>query len=140
MEVRFLPLTWATSRGRDTYGYNVCRLDDSTTDTRFRCSGGGYDLIGTVFGNWLESVHQESLLTLRDRFDSWSRETGFVRQENNPARLYGATYYPAKNRVSLDGACGVESMRAIAEAIGVSVTRSYNRRGHTNGFFVSWGA
>lgn len=42
--IKRLALSWSVSRGRDTYGYNICRLDDTSTGERFKCMGGGYDM------------------------------------------------------------------------------------------------
>jgi hypothetical protein len=118
MKTTFLALSWAVSRGADTYGYNICRLDDSDTDKRYRCMGGGYDMIGTVFGNWLKTRFADRL-----------------------AAADIAKYYGARKRddgsISLDGACGLESMLDIAKVIGLSTTRTSNRKGHTTGFIVT---
>lgn len=50
---RFLALKWTVSRARDTHGYNVVTLTDTSTDRSFRAIGGGYDMEGTVFAEWL---------------------------------------------------------------------------------------
>ena len=121
-QINHLSLSWSVSKGANTYGYNICRLDDRNNGKRFRTIGGGYDMIGTVFGEWLETYYQKELLKIKDG--------GF----------YGMTYRADKNRVSLDGACGIESMIRIAEAIGLEVERDYitkgRRRGETIGWFV----
>lgn len=65
--IKRLALSWSVSRGRDTYGYNICRLDDTSTGDRFKCMGGGYDMQGTVFGEWLAANYQPELLALKDR-------------------------------------------------------------------------
>ncbi len=41
----YLAVRWSTSRGRDTYGYNICSVTDQATSKRYSCKGGGY---GTV--------------------------------------------------------------------------------------------
>ena len=64
MKINHLSISWSISRGRDTYGYNICRLDSRQSGSRYRCSGGGYDMIGTVFGNWLEAEYQRELVEL----------------------------------------------------------------------------
>jgi hypothetical protein len=113
----YLSLSWSTSRGADTYGYNICRLD---ADKRYRCMGGGYDMVGTVVANWLKERYQERLVA------AGSAVTG----------LYGAR--KQSWGVSLDGACGLECMIQIAEAIGIRITQNYNRRARrTDGFFVT---
>jgi hypothetical protein len=54
MNSTHLNISWSVSRGQDTYGYNICRLDDTRTGKRYHLNGGGYDMIGTVLGDWLE--------------------------------------------------------------------------------------
>ena len=121
-QINHLSLSWSVSKGANTYGYNICRLDDRNNGKRFRCLGGGYDMIGTVFGEWLEYYYQAELLKIKD------------------CDFYGLMYLADKNKVSLDGACGIESMIRIAEAIGLEVERDYiatgRRRGETVGWFV----
>lgn len=122
----YLAITWSISRGQDTYGYNICRLDDTQTGKHYRCMGGGYDMIGTVVGQWLEDQFQHRLqrLDLSDA-DGWSSR-----------RHYGAI--PGKDgSVHLDGACGIESMRSLAEAIGIETKWVGNQRGKTIGFMAS---
>ena len=137
---RWLKLSWSISRGRDTYGYNICRLDDLDTGQRYRCMGGGYDMVGTVFADWLQSTHQGRLI----KFFAATDQSKIKPYGNPSAELlqhvdyYGMTYWPAE-RISLDGVCGLESMIRIAEAIGVSVDKQYNRRANrTDGFFTFW--
>lgn len=123
----YLTISWAISRGHDTYGYNICRLDDTQTGKRYRCLGGGYDMLGTVVGQWLEDLFQRQLrcLDLSDA-EVWSSR-----------RHYGAI--PGKSgHVHLDGGCGIDSMRRITEAIGVDLKWVGNKRGHTVGFIASW--
>lgn len=138
MNITHLSLSWSTSRGRNTYGYNICRLDDRNTGKRYKCSGGGYDMVGTVFGDWLADTHQVELLKIKDRAHY---RYGTGEPQNSPANsLYGMAYDVQKGRVSLDGACGIESMIRIAEAIGLEVQREYQKtgrnRGETLGYYV----
>lgn len=123
----YLAVSWAISRGRDTFGYGICRLDDTLTDVRYRCMGGGYDMVGTVVGQWLEDLFQPQLqlLDLSDA-EGWSSR-----------RHYGAI--PGKDGyVHLDGGCGLESMRSLAEAIGVDLKWVGNRHGNVAGFIATW--
>lgn len=149
VQTNFLALSWATSRGRDTYGYNICRLDDRETGQRFRCMGGGYDMIGTVLGQWLSTTYGDRLkdiahlaaaVYLYDADGKYQER----REGTNPDRLYGlwseyvAVHAPANlRRVSMDGACGVSSMLRIAEALGLSLSCVTNRKGHTTGYMVT---
>lgn len=59
-----LYIKWGTSRGRDTYGYTTCTLSENGRKIT-GCNGGGYDMRGTVFGNWLASAYRDRLLKLK---------------------------------------------------------------------------
>ena len=136
-KIHRLDLSWAISKGRDTYGLNIARLDDSISGKRYRTCGTGYDMIGTVLADWFEDQYQNKLIELVqsnvDKLEvysaacpAWQKVKGF----------YGMTYHPNENRVSLDGACGVESILCIIEACGFEVQRSRNKKGHTTAFHV----
>lgn len=116
-----LALSWSISKGRDTYGYNICRLDSSDSGKRYRCMGGGYDMIGTVVADWLVAEHQDKLRTLV---------------------LSGQTFYGMYDRqsggIGIDGACGINTVERIAQACGIELQRLSNRRGNTVGFIASW--
>lgn len=140
MKINHLSISWSISRGRDTYGYNICRLDSRQSGKRYRCSGGGYDMIGTVFGDWLESEYQAELVELVSRLPLEScgySVAGYrrVKEEIKP-RFYGLTVRP-DGSVSLDGACGQSSMTRIAEALGLEIQWEGNKKGHTIGYFVA---
>lgn len=168
MKTFYIALTWSVSKGCDTYGYNICRLDvpgyavqvpptPTPTPThnwikpkRYRCSGGGYDMIGTVVGDWLQDRYQDRLLKLaqapsRIATFLYRDEVGDLQRLKESADrknvLYATTFYPANRKketyVSLDGACGIESIRIVAEAIGVKLNSTTNRKGHTDGFIVT---
>lgn len=48
----FAEFKWTVSRGRDTYGYNICTLYVDGLRVA-RCNGGGYDMKGTCYGDFL---------------------------------------------------------------------------------------
>lgn len=132
----WLSISWSTSRGADTYGYNIIRLDDRNTDERFRCMGGGYDMQGTVFGKWLQNTFQAELLKMAtDKKSEWEdcqySASGYFKIPS----LYGLDIKGEK--ITLDGACGLDCMIRIAESIGLEITRKYSKKGRLNGFFVA---
>lgn len=140
-QINHLVITWSISRGRDTYGYNICRLDDRETGKRYRCNGGGYDMIGTVFGDWLEDYYQDDLMakvkelmTNPEAFEDCGYSVSGYLKFND---LYGMTYNTHKGKVELDGGCGISSMIHIAEALGLEVQREGNKKGHTTGYYVT---
>jgi len=81
---------------------------------------------GTVFGEWLESEHQQELRALKpaDAIPYGSCE-GYTQAPRNirgaSSGLYGIVWRP-DGSASLDGACGFESMRSLAEHIGLEVS------------------
>ncbi len=143
MKITHLTLSWSTSRGRDTYGYNIARLDDMTTGKRYRCNGGGYDTQGTVFADWLTDVHQDRLQAIADRAASMHSKESRYQSLDGSGRLYGMHLNIDTGRISIDGACGLESVISIAKAAGLEVQSEYDRRprsrGTLLGFYVSKG-
>lgn len=58
-----LYIKWGTSRGRDTYGYTTCTLREN--GEKIAACNGGYDMRGTVFGNWLARTYTDRLRKLK---------------------------------------------------------------------------
>ncbi len=114
-----LKFKWTVSRGRDTYGYNICSLWIDRQKV-LSCNGGGYDMQGTTLGNWMEEEFQGQLRKLPANYGSGDNLKGF----------YGLSFYNpitkqrqhrfSKNvdRAGLSGACGFSSMERILNAIG----------------------
>lgn len=131
-----LQISTSTSRGRDTYGYTIVRLDDTTTGKRYRCMGGGYDMVGTVFADWLQETQQDRLQAIAGQaytmVDTRGRHTN-----GEPSSFYGMTHLAHQQTVSLDGACGLESIRRIADAVGLEVRQLVSKRGRVTGFVVT---
>lgn len=141
-----LSLSWSTSKGRDTYGYNICRLDDEATGKRYKTCGGGYDMVGTILGEWLVDVMQEELKAIADRaYYSFKQGECKAIQTNNVTGLYGMYAYYNEDgsvkKVSIDGAFGESSIIKIAEALGLIVEyKTEKKRGKGAvrvGFYVS---
>ena len=135
-ETEYLSVKWTISKARDTYGYNVVTLRDKSGH-KYVANGGGYDMTGTVFAAWLQENHQDELL---DEHNSAHVIYVDGHRTENPSGHYGMTAYNDSEgkalHVYLDGACGLESIRRIAEAIGVSVRSTHDRKGNTTGFMV----
>lgn len=135
-----LALSTSVSKGRDTYGYTIVRLDDTNKGERFKCMGGGYDMVGTVFAEWLVANYQDRLLTLKDRANYQVLLSGRKTADRDDS-IYGMTYHEKDNRVHVDGACGIDCVLKIADLIGLDVERDYiakgRRRGETIGYYVS---
>lgn len=106
-----LRIRWGVSRGRDTYGYNICTLFVNGVKVA-SCNGGGYDMVGTVLGEWMMETFQQRLTQLSRKFYGLR----FVR----PDRKDSGTEVPDKDHTIavLDGACGDSCMREVLKAIG----------------------
>jgi len=136
----YLAVKWTVSRGRDTYGYNICTIRDQETGKAFRCRGGGYDMLGTSLAEWMVATYPGRLLTISNRAYS-----AYLRDGETSTRvaggaddcLYGMTSYPDKNCVSVDGACGEGSVQKIAQAIGLDLARTWDKKANTTGWIVT---
>ena len=96
----YLSFKWTVSRGRNTYGYNICSLYVNGKKVT-SCNGGGYDMKGTCLGDWIEKEFQEEVKKL------------------DPKKFYGLMEYDGK--MIVDGACGFNSMERIVEGLGYTL-------------------
>jgi len=62
-----ITITWGTSRGRDSYGYTTAVLRDGNGKKVASTCGGGYDMRGTVVGDWLARTFPNELLKLKEK-------------------------------------------------------------------------
>lgn len=130
MSSTYLAVAHSTSRGYETMGYPIVRVTDQNTGQSFRTMGGGYDMLGTVFADWLQATFQDRLMS----------ELGAMTREELSRQHYGARHIflaDGSELITLDGACGQNSIERIARAIGLQVRHTWNRRGHTTGFMVT---
>ena len=118
-----LTFKWTVSRGRNTYGYNICTLyaDGYKVST---CNG-GYDMAGTCLGEWIKLAFRNYLKRL------------------TPSNYYGLSFYKPGKRyrplkhwrpgciVKIDGACGFSSMKSILAELGFYLTRLESRANMT---------
>lgn len=63
MKTYNLEYKWTVSKGRYTYGYNICSLYVDG-HKRASCNGGGYDMQGTCLGNWIANRFPDRLMGL----------------------------------------------------------------------------
>jgi hypothetical protein len=130
MTTKQLHFKWTVSRGRDTYGYNICTLLVDGEKVGKTC-GGGYDMQGTAFAEWLQGEYQAELIRLNNdkginvRIPDNTYETskGVIRRYSLPG-FYGMSLHvnpDSSVKVYLDGGCGMESMKTIAEALGITL-------------------
>ena len=107
------------SRGRNTYGYNICSLWVNGRK-QTSCNGGGYDMQGTCLAEYIKANYQDRLIKLKANYGSGDRGKGF----------YGLSFYKNHKRrrassegaeIYLDGACGFSSIERIATKIGLKL-------------------
>ncbi len=127
MENYYLKIKVTTSRARDTYGWNIVTLWDD--DVRYSTKGGGYDMFGTVIGDWLFTKYKNRLISNVIPVD-------YDKDVQDEKASYG--FFHKNGKFWLDGACGFECMKHIASLIGVEVSSNYNRRRNvTEGCFIT---
>jgi len=131
----FLTVKHSTSKAADTFGYNRVTLLDQTTGKRYATCGGGYDMLGTCLGDYLQANHQVDLLSIASK--AYSIYNGKTLSDNGHTgnKLYGMTHNVGKS-VSLDGACGFDCMVKIARAAGLTVNLYHDKKGHLTSLFV----
>jgi hypothetical protein len=132
---------WTVSRGRDTYGYNICSLWVNGKKCS-SCNGGGYDMKGTALGNWMQVEFKDELLRLDKEYyglsfhdpnyDAGKAEIDgeTVEQREKEGKSLGLERYQAFHRASskvptekhviplLDGACGYSCMEKVLNDMG----------------------
>lgn len=149
MKALSLHFKWTTSRGQNTYGYNICTLLVNG-DKKGKCMGGGYDMQGTSLAQWLQTDFQTELCLLfakeikdieADNKCRTYQQDGATIKHMSAYDFYGATIYQnTKNlsvRVSLDGASGFNSMARIAEAIGIKLQWNKESERYRNSSFYT---
>ncbi len=107
-------LKYGTSKGKDTEGWGTCSLYINGHRVA-SCKGGGYDMRGTCFGEWIQSTYQDRLAQIRHRGVTFPSNP----MADRPDRLYGLIINDDK--LVIDGACGLESVFRIAKAIGIGI-------------------
>jgi hypothetical protein len=140
----YLSVTWGISKARDSYGYNRVQIIDTNTSKRFSACGGGYDMLGSAFGEWLQKTHQDLLMCYSAMAHDIceQQDTKQWLRYGNKDGLYGMTLYVRDGNeisVSLDGGCGLDCMIKIARSIGLTVdpVKTYSRKGQCSGV-VGW--
>ena len=105
-----IEIRYTTSRGAETYGWDICtlRIDGRRVAS---CKGGGYDMRGTCLADWIKKQFPNELRRL------------------SPANYYGLSFRDPRAKthrkhwrpgyvVGLDGGCGWNSMERILNAFG----------------------
>jgi hypothetical protein len=86
-----LRFKWTESRGRDTYGYNICTLYVNGTKVT-SCNGGGYDMVGTCLGDWLTKEFADRIRRIPKA--KYPEHRVFIRAENPKRICTGSRSHP----------------------------------------------
>jgi len=114
---KVLNFKWSVSRGRGTYGYNICSLyvDGMKVES---VDGGGYDMKGSVLARFIVSAFQPELMKIKRKASSTWNGKNYKHHKHG---FYGMTYNSKEKRVRLDGACGFSCIEKVIEAIGLKL-------------------
>ena len=131
--MKALKFKYTTSKGRDSYGYNICSLWVDGEKQSSTC-GGGYDMKGKALGNWIARKFEKELLkfnksfyglTFHDPNYQPSKECLKEEEKDELTKLTGlarlrdfhkqSSNLPTEKHTipQLDGACGFECMTSI---------------------------
>ena len=129
--MKHLSLKHSISKAQDTYGYNVVTLTDTTTGKKYRTKGGGYDMVGTVFANWLKDNYSDELMDLCITGYCGATRSNETREyKRNVNGFYGITAYTDDRdnvlSYALNGACGLGCIISIAKHIGLNIETVYS--------------
>lgn len=134
----YLIISRGTSRGRDTYGYNIITATDEN-GKKFRTCGGGYDMLGTVIAEVINYHYQDRLKRIHKRAENYTKNGKYYsRREKGRCspdykkHSYGVTARYGKNQkevknVTIDGATGFSNVQGIAARLGLEVNSIYDR-------------
>ena len=113
-----------TFRYSDGVNGNIVKVVDKRGDIiqGVRCTGGGYDMTGTCLGKFMEQSFPEQIKRLDSRefygLHHWNTKT--KRRQHRSSE---------NTRTTLDGACGMSSMRDILRKIGFKLEYVNETRG-----------
>lgn len=139
--VKSLSVKWSVSKAQDTYGYDICTVINNDNGERFKCLGGGYDMLGTSLANFIQKEYQTELMQNSDKayyLNGYPENIMSVEKQG----FYGMTFNKLTNSITLDGGCGINSIeRIINDVLGLTLERvySYDSKGRVKdviGFYL----
>lgn len=131
--VKSLSVKWSVSKAQNTYGYNICTVINDDNGERFKCLGGGYDMLGTSLANFIRKEYQTELMQSAEKaYSHYNNACEVEKVRNDKDGYYGMTAIYEKDlglsKVTLDGGCGINSIeRIINDVLGLTLERVYSR-------------
>lgn len=118
-----LEFKWTVSRGRNSYGYNICTLYVDR-GKRASCNGGGYDMKGTSLGHWIAGEFRNELIS--EEFKA-KCESGAYNYDKNGLGFYGLSYHDPcydPGKAEIDGKT-VEEREKAGDSLGLERYQSF---------------
>lgn len=121
-------LQWkvTTSRGQNTYGYNIVSLYINGVK-EFSTNGGGYDMHGTVLAQYVKAKFADRLKNLASNRGSLDDGTGYYgltfTHVDKEKKVQYLKKYEDGAKIWLDGACGWNAIASIMHAIGLQMNK-----------------
>lgn len=142
MTTKALKFKWTISKVENTYGYNICSLwvDDKKVSS---CNGDGYDMEGTVLGNYIAYAFADKLMKLTEPCQfgnltyhnpNW-KPTQDTLDKEQAGESFGLEryqdFYKQSSKVPtevhtipmIDGTCGFSTVTQLMEKIGLTLKR-----------------
>lgn len=106
-----LAFTYGTSRAEATYGYGLVTLTGVVgNESKYRECGGGYDMIGSAMGQFIQDQFGEALMELTGQCENF----------------YG--FFFRNGKIKVDGGCGADCMEKILKnLLGYEISYEYKR-------------
>jgi len=118
-----LSFKYGTSKGRDTYGYNIVTLYANGEKVARTC-GGGYDMRGTCLGKYINNNYIERLKALNANYgslDTYEPRGHYGLIISNPTNGKRENIYKDGYKIYVDGACGESCMVRLLDTIGINL-------------------
>lgn len=123
-----LTVRWGVSRGADSYGYTTCSLKVAGV-RRGYCNGGGYDMTGTVLGQFIADEFSEELRSMGTReLVRGSRASFYGLSFHDPSFNPGRVVLETADEL-LGGTPGetIEEREAAGASIGLERYQAFHR-------------
>ena len=158
MNNEILEFVWTVSKARDSYGYNIMTLYVNDKKVA-QCNGGGYDMKGTVLGQWIATTFKDQLLKLKQEFCGLTyhdpnydpnkeiikgqtiaereKEGKSLGLERYQAFYAASSKLPTEKHIipEINGATGFSSVEKILKTIGCELEYIPSRRNKDNSLY-----
>lgn len=114
-------------------GQNGLRKTLTVNGRKYVATGGGYDMVGTVWAYWLTENYSAELIELAKRVesdpDNWHYGDRYAYTLGGP--FYGLYLTRDENNeivsARVEGGCGMSCVQRISEAIGIIIRENWER-------------